>query len=76
MIQGLCFIPSDDIICIFDGNTVVGQYVNQNIVMCTTPVMATVGTVDVSVLRLASGDRQTVATTTFTTGKASLHCML
>ena len=80
LIQGLCFLPSDDILCIFDGNTVVGRYVNQNIVMCTTPVMETAGTVDVSVHRLAPGTRQAVIATTFTAGKALLHqynyCML
>lgn len=73
LIRGLCLDLTDFIQCVFDGRASFGRYVDGNTALCTTPVMATLGTVNVSVRRLRSGTGITEVSTTFTTGIITNH---
>ena len=74
LIRGLCLEPSDSVVCIFDGRPSVGQVVDGFTALCTTPIMDTLGTVQVRVRRInRMSSRRAELTTSFTTGKLSLQ---
>lgn len=69
LIRGVCLDSTDFIQCVFDGRASFGRYVDGNTALCTTPVMATLGTVKVTVrIQRGSGVKPTILSTTFTTG--------
>ena len=71
LIRGLCLEPSDIVLCIFDRRLSVGQVVDGFTALCTTPIMDTLGTVQVQVRRInRMSSRRAVLTTSFTTGQS------
>ena len=56
--------------CLFAGSSTNGRYVDNNTVLCTTPVVNTLGSVDLDLRRIDPDVRviEIIASTTFTNG--------
>ncbi len=57
IVTGPCFLPDDKVTCEFqDIRTVNGVYINEEQILCVTPVMKNVGAVKV-IVTINSGDK-------------------
>lgn len=70
LVRGRCR-EGGDITCLFAGSANLGRYVDDNTVLCTTPVINSVGSVGLDLRRVDSEARiiAIIASTTFTNGK-------
>ena len=69
LVRGRCR-EGGDIRCFFAGSGTIGRYVDNNTVLCTTPVVNTLGSVGLNLRRVDIPARivEFIASTTFTNG--------